>query len=458
MCSPLSQRSNSDNNSMLTESEPLPKQLRLQELPRFLLQGEPPPGAVPVSSPTCQTDGWPHQVNVPVDLTAHLNPGKSFSARKQREFIPDSKKDAIYWDRRRRNNEAAKRSRQKRRINDLVLETQILELTKENAILRAELGAIKDKYEILPQQMINSEQISLPVSSSPPELCERHVKPMPTIVPNICQTMGSTTTSYTHSPNISISSLSLLSFQPISHPSQMGQVPIVMTSSNDSGYSTSGSNSLSSIQSNSSTELKVSSCPTLEDTLPIASPVVRSSPVDQESTGSSSCCSSTEDSPQTSASGHSSPHFSLPHKLRHKTRLGERELHQNSPSPTDNGRSSRQDIGLSSRQDIREDTSSVSSDWDSTGSNDNPSSVSLSSADTNCKHRSPRKSSHKTPSHDRQLLQAENSQLRSELQRLATEVASLRTLILKNRSFKEFDDQPSKEKEQICSDYQHNMT
>jgi hypothetical protein len=32
-----------------------------------------------------------------------------FSSRKQREFIPDNKKDDSYWDRRRRNNEAAKR-------------------------------------------------------------------------------------------------------------------------------------------------------------------------------------------------------------------------------------------------------------------------------------------------------------------------------------------------------------
>lgn len=31
------------------------------------------------------------------------------NSRKQREFIPDSKKDESYWDRRKRNNEAAKR-------------------------------------------------------------------------------------------------------------------------------------------------------------------------------------------------------------------------------------------------------------------------------------------------------------------------------------------------------------
>jgi len=32
-----------------------------------------------------------------------------FSSPKQREFIPDSQKDECYWDRRKRNNEAAKR-------------------------------------------------------------------------------------------------------------------------------------------------------------------------------------------------------------------------------------------------------------------------------------------------------------------------------------------------------------
>lgn len=49
-------------------------------------------------------------------LSAH-SPGSNsstsasgvFSSRKQREFIPDAKKDDCYWDRRRRNNEAAKR-------------------------------------------------------------------------------------------------------------------------------------------------------------------------------------------------------------------------------------------------------------------------------------------------------------------------------------------------------------
>lgn len=82
-----------------------------------------------------------------------------FTQRKQREFIPDNKKDDNYWDRRRRNNEAAKRSREKRRFNDMILEQRVIELTKENHILKAQLDAIKDKYNICGSDLISLDQI-----------------------------------------------------------------------------------------------------------------------------------------------------------------------------------------------------------------------------------------------------------------------------------------------------------
>ncbi|XP_040895443.1 nuclear factor, interleukin 3 regulated, member 4 [Toxotes jaculatrix] len=63
--------------------------------------------------------------------------------RRKREFIPEEKKDALYWEKRRKNNEAAKRSREKRRMNDYVLETHLVALKEENARLSAELMAIK---------------------------------------------------------------------------------------------------------------------------------------------------------------------------------------------------------------------------------------------------------------------------------------------------------------------------
>lgn len=89
-----------------------------------------------------------------------------FSQRKQREFTPDCKKDDSYWDRRRRNNEAAKRSREKRRYNDMVLEQRVIELTKENHVLKAQLDAIKDKFNISGENLVSVEQImaSLPTS------------------------------------------------------------------------------------------------------------------------------------------------------------------------------------------------------------------------------------------------------------------------------------------------------
>lgn len=63
--------------------------------------------------------------------------------RRKREFTPEEKKDALYWEKRRKNNEAAKRSREKRRMNDYVLETHLMALKEENARLSAELMAIK---------------------------------------------------------------------------------------------------------------------------------------------------------------------------------------------------------------------------------------------------------------------------------------------------------------------------
>jgi vrille protein len=100
------------------------------------------------------------------DLAGHLKRKELFSQRKQREFIPDNKKDESYWDRRRRNNEAAKRSREKRRFNDMILETRVVELSKENHVLKAQLAAIKDKYGISGESVVSVEQVmaTLPTS------------------------------------------------------------------------------------------------------------------------------------------------------------------------------------------------------------------------------------------------------------------------------------------------------
>ncbi|XP_071330669.1 nuclear factor, interleukin 3 regulated, member 6 [Trachinotus anak] len=88
----------------------------------------------------------------------------SSSNRRKREFIPHDKKDEGYWDKRRKNNEAAKRSREKRRMNDMVLESRVLALLEENARLRAELLALKFRFGLVKDP---SNAPILPLTTAP---------------------------------------------------------------------------------------------------------------------------------------------------------------------------------------------------------------------------------------------------------------------------------------------------
>lgn len=60
--------------------------------------------------------------------------------------MPDDCKDFSYWERRRRNNEAARRSRQKNRMNGLLVEKRVRELSRENAMLRARLAHVIERF------------------------------------------------------------------------------------------------------------------------------------------------------------------------------------------------------------------------------------------------------------------------------------------------------------------------
>lgn len=111
---------------------------------------------------TTQNTDYP--LNYPMSPHPHIKSKDMLPQRKQREFTPDAKKDDSYWDRRRRNNEAAKRSREKRRFNDMVLEQRVVELTKENAILKAQLETIKEEFGICGENIVCVEKVlaSLP--------------------------------------------------------------------------------------------------------------------------------------------------------------------------------------------------------------------------------------------------------------------------------------------------------
>jgi len=104
-----------------------------------------------------------------------------FNQRKQREFIPENKKDDSYWDRRRRNNEAAKRSREKRRLNDMLLETRVIELSKDNHILKSQLNAIFEKYGIKGENMISMDQVmaTMPSNDQVLNFTKKRLGPLP---------------------------------------------------------------------------------------------------------------------------------------------------------------------------------------------------------------------------------------------------------------------------------------
>nr|XP_032645684.1 nuclear factor interleukin-3-regulated protein-like [Chelonoidis abingdonii]XP_032645692.1 nuclear factor interleukin-3-regulated protein-like [Chelonoidis abingdonii]XP_032645699.1 nuclear factor interleukin-3-regulated protein-like [Chelonoidis abingdonii] len=101
-----------------------------------------------LSSPgQCMAGGVPPEG---VTQRARALKGKtSASCRRKREFISDEKKDASYWEKRRKNNEAAKRSREKRRFNDLVLESRVLALNEENLRLKTELLQLKLRFGLI---------------------------------------------------------------------------------------------------------------------------------------------------------------------------------------------------------------------------------------------------------------------------------------------------------------------
>uniref|UniRef100_A0A8C6NX90 BZIP domain-containing protein n=1 Tax=Nothobranchius furzeri TaxID=105023 RepID=A0A8C6NX90_NOTFU len=86
--------------------------------------------------------------------------------RRKREFIPEERKDAVYWEKRHKNNEAAKRSRHKRRLNDFALETHLTALKEENAKLSAELTSIKLHFGLAHSAALTSRQSNQLLSHS----------------------------------------------------------------------------------------------------------------------------------------------------------------------------------------------------------------------------------------------------------------------------------------------------
>jgi vrille len=296
-----------------------------------------------------------------------------FNQRKQREFIPDNKKDESYWDRRRRNNEAAKRSREKRRFNDMILEQRVLELTKENHVLKAQLAAVKDKFGTQAENLISMDQV---LANMPPaDLAVKRPKVSPP---------RPHPTSVIHEPVSSAYSPHPQEFAPPEpmhhHEFQPSTVyPYAMHLAHPLALSTAA---IASLDAGSALNLSRSRSPV-------------SSPAE-------SC--------DESAISRSPPsdYSSLPLKLRHK--LGDKEAAST----------------LLALQAIKQE-SRASPPWDNEGSSDErDSGISMGGGDWS---RGQQAAPDASPTPVDESLECENSQLKSQLARLASEVANLKNIL-----------------------------
>jgi hypothetical protein len=78
----------------------------------------------------------------PATSTPSLNSSNSNSRKKGRP-LPEELKDDAYWERRRKNNEAAKRSRDARRAKEYEVAIRATILEQENLKLRVEIASLK---------------------------------------------------------------------------------------------------------------------------------------------------------------------------------------------------------------------------------------------------------------------------------------------------------------------------
>lgn len=123
----------------------------IRDMPAFPERGGPPP----LATPGAISD---HRLSGDLDMSSESPDGSNLSGseskyghsshRKQREFIPENRKDEQYWEKRRKNNEAARRSREKRRLHDMVLENRIMALEQDNNRLRTELVSLKKRFGV----------------------------------------------------------------------------------------------------------------------------------------------------------------------------------------------------------------------------------------------------------------------------------------------------------------------
>nr|KAG5696462.1 hypothetical protein BaRGS_020999 [Batillaria attramentaria] len=81
--------------------------------------------------------------------------GSKKSPKKRLINVPEDQKDEAYWEKRRKNNESAKRSRESRRIKEEQIAMKVVVLEQENLALKTEIDILKTEVENLRRMLYN---------------------------------------------------------------------------------------------------------------------------------------------------------------------------------------------------------------------------------------------------------------------------------------------------------------
>ena len=116
--------------------------------------------ASPVVSPSDTSSVSPPGIQLPTTIIS--NPTQSASSspvmppKKRPIAIPEKLKDSQYWEKRKKNNESARRSRESRRIKEDQIAMRVVYLEQENLQLRTEVSLLKSEIEKLRCMLYNS--------------------------------------------------------------------------------------------------------------------------------------------------------------------------------------------------------------------------------------------------------------------------------------------------------------
>ena len=101
------------------------------------------------------------------------------TARRAKTLIPAEAKDNMYWIKRRKNNEAARKSRDAKRRTEVEVNQRAIDLEEENIILRNELRLLKTRFGIPVSEPYLSEDTAVhhPRTSPPSQVTNSKVHP-----------------------------------------------------------------------------------------------------------------------------------------------------------------------------------------------------------------------------------------------------------------------------------------